>query len=62
MSETYSKPCQISKMTRHIENPGIIRAGLFRHFHARSVTFGNIQRCSDILKEIKTYRVIFRHY
>ena len=25
MPEAYSKPCQISKIVRHIENPGIVR-------------------------------------
>ena len=52
MPESYSKPCQISKMIKHIENPGIV--SLFRHFQAYSGTFSNIQPCSgqysDMLK------------
>ena len=34
MPEVYSKPCQMSKMMRHIDNPGIVRtvsSGIFRH-------------------------------
>ena len=45
MQETYSKPCQISKMIRHIENLRIVRTV-----------------CSGILRYIKAYWGICRHY
>ena len=38
----YSKPCQISKIMRHIENPGIVRtvySGIFRDIQAYSWTY-----------------------
>ena len=41
--DAYSKPCQTSKMMRHIENPGIVRtvySGIFR----------DIQQYSTILR------------
>ena len=34
--DTYSKPCQIYKMMRHMEDPGVVRtvySGIFRHRH-----------------------------
>ena len=37
--DAYSKPCQISKMMRHFENPGIVRtvySGIFRHVQVHS--------------------------
>ena len=43
MFEVYSKPCQISKMMRHIENLDIVRtvySGIFMH---SSGSFRNIQ-------------------
>ena len=61
MLETYSKPCQISKMMGHIENPGIARtvySGIFRY----SGTFSKIQQYSGRLRDIKAYWDIFRHY
>ena len=42
MREAYSKPCQISKISRHIENPGIVRtvnSGIFRHTEGHSTIF-----------------------
>ena len=49
MLEAYSKPCQISKMMRHIENPG--PHSLFRHFQTYSGTSSNIQSCSCIFRD-----------
>ena len=57
MPEAYSKPCQISRMMRHIENPGIVKT-------VYSCIFGdinNIQPCSDISRDIKAYSGIFKH-
>ena len=44
--EEYSKPCQISKMMRPIENPGIVRtvdSGIFRHILGHSTIFSHAQ-------------------
>ena len=49
MPEAYSKPCQISKMMRHIENPDIAK----KFSQAFSGTFSNIQPCSGKLMDIK---------
>ena len=46
--ETYSKPCQISKMKRHIENSGIVRT-------VYSDIFGGY---SEIFKQ---YSAMFKH-
>ena len=54
--EEYSKPFQISKMPLQSHN------SLFRRFQEYSGTFDNIQTCLDILRDIKVYRDIFRHY
>ena len=57
MPEAYSKPCQISRMMRHIENPGIVKtvySCIFRDIN-------NIQPCSDISSDIKAYSGIFKH-
>ena len=42
----YSKPCQISKMLRHTENPDVIRtvySGIFRHIQGHSAIFCHVQ-------------------
>ena len=42
---TYSKPCQISKMLRHTENPDVIRtvySGIFRHIQGHSAIFCHV--------------------
>ena len=48
MSKTYSKPFQISKMMRHIENPGIkfiqTFLSVFSDIYQYSIMFRNIQR------------------
>ena len=65
MPEAYSKPCKVSKMMKHTENPGIVRTAysdIFRHIQAHSGTFSNIQPCSGILRDFKAYLDIFRHY
>ena len=46
MPEAYSKLCQISKMMRDIENPGIV------------IRF--IQALSGIFSDIQQYSVMFR--
>ena len=46
MPETYSKPCQISKIMRHIENPGIVRtvySDIFKHIQGHSAILSHGQ-------------------
>ena len=45
MPEAYSKPCQISKVMRHIENPGMVRT-------VYSVMFRHTEGYEDILRHI----------
>ena len=71
MSETYSKLYQVSKMMRHIENPGIVRtvySGIFMYIKGHSAIFSHVQPCQGTLRHIqanvgiiKAYRAIFRH-
>ena len=58
MLEAYLKPYPISKILRHIENPGIVRTVI----QSYSETFSNIHPCLDIFRDIKAYWGIFRHY
>ena len=60
MPETYSKPCQISKMVKHIEL-WHCKNSLFRYFQAFSGTFSNTQPLLCILREIKAYKCILMH-
>ena len=62
MPEAYSKSFQISEMMSHIENVGMARMAIFRDFKAYSATFSTIQPFSGILRDIKVYSCIFRHY
>ena len=61
MPEAYSKSHQISKMVRHIENPGIVRKvcsdifkdiqrhpAILSHVYAYWGTLGQIEECSGI--------------
>ena len=62
MFEAYSKPCQISKMMRHIENLDIVRtlySGIFMH---SSGSFRNIQAYWRTLRHIETYSGIIKAY
>ena len=46
MPTTYSKPCQISKMMRHIEKPGLVRtvySNILRHIQRYSAIFSHVQ-------------------
>ena len=46
MPEAYSKPSQISKMMRYIENPGFVRtfySDVFRDIQRYSVMFRHIE-------------------
>ena len=59
MPEAYSKLCQISKMMRHSEKPGIVRIVQFIQ------EFSGIFRdttCSDLLRDIKAYSGILEAY
>ena len=49
MPEVYSKPCQISKMMRHIENPGMVRTVI----HTFLGIFKDIQQYSALRRHIK---------
>ena len=54
-----SKPCQISKMMRHLENPGIVRIiclGIFRHVQA----YFTMKHIQALLRHIELYSDIFR--
>ena len=53
--KAYAKHCQISKMTRHIENPGIFRT-------VYSGISKDIQQYSGILRKIKAYSSIIVAY
>ena len=56
MPEVCSKPCQTSKMIRHIENPGIVRPidlGIFRHIQGHPAIFTHIQAYSGTLNHIE---------
>ena len=47
MSETYSKPCQTSKMMKNIKKLGIIKtaySGIFRDPLRHSTIFGHIMK------------------
>ena len=46
MPTAYSKPCQISKMIRHIEKPGLVRtvySNVLRHIQGYSAIFSHVQ-------------------
>ena len=46
MPEAYSKPWQISKIMRYIENSGIVRivySGIFKHIQGHSAIFSHVQ-------------------
>ena len=46
MPKAYSKPCQVSKIMRHIENYDIVRkvySGIFRHIKGHSAILSHVQ-------------------
>ena len=50
MPVAYSKPCHISTMMRHVENPGILEnSAILSHVQV------NVQACSSTLWNIKAY-------
>ena len=58
MPGTYSKPCQMSKMMRHIENHDIIRTvvlGIFRHIQGHPAIFSPVQAYLGVLGHIEVY-------
>ena len=59
--EAYSKCWQISKMMRHIENPGISEQ-FIQAFSGILGTFSNIQPLSGILSDIKAYSDVIEPY
>ena len=69
MLVTFSKPCLIPKMIRHVENPVIVRtvySGIFRHFQGDSSIFSHtegyqsiIRHTQALLKHIEPYSDIF---
>ena len=70
MPEEWSKPCQTSKMMRHIENLVIVKtahwgiikpiqqySAMFRHIHGH---YGILRHSQALLKRIEPYSRIFR--
>ena len=62
MPVAYSKPCHISTMMRHVENPGIVRTvyfDIFTYILENSAILShvqvNVQACSSTLWNIKAY-------
>ena len=56
MPEAYSKPYQISKMMRHIENSGIVKtvySDIFRDSQEHSAIF--------LFRNIQEHSAMFRH-
>ena len=65
MSAAYSKPFQISKMMRHIENPGTVKtvySEIFRRIQGHSPIFSHVQRHSGTLRYIEAYSGIIEVY
>ena len=63
MPTTYSNPCQISKMMRHIEKPGLVRtvySNIVRHIQRYSVIFSHVQALWETLRHTEPYSGIFR--
>ena len=57
----YSKPCQLYKMMRHIENSDIVRtaySGIFKQNQEHSAIFSHVQAYWEILGPIET---LLRH-
>ena len=70
MPGTYWKPCQISKMIRHIEKPGLVRtvySNIFRHIQRYWAIFIHVQafwgtlRHTEAYSDHEAYCAIFRH-
>ena len=52
--EVYSKPCQISTMTRYFENPDIVRtvySGIFGHIRGHSAIFTYVYKYCATLRQ-----------
>ena len=65
MSEAYSKPCEMHKMIRYIENPGvvsIIYSGIFKHIHRDWEIFSQSQIYWKTLRDIQAYSGIIQAY
>ena len=65
MSEAYSRPFQISKMMRHIENPGIVKtvySDIFRCIQGNSPIFSHVLGHSGTLRYIEAYSGIIETY
>ena len=63
MPTTYSNPCQISKMMRHIEKPGLVRtvySNIVRHIQRYSAIFSHVQALWETLRHTEPYSDIFR--
>ena len=62
ISDAYLKPCQIFKIMRHIENPGIfvtVYSCIFRHIQGHSAMLNHVQVCWGMLRG---YLGIFSYY
>ena len=65
MPVAYLKPCQTSKMMRHIEKPGKVRivySGIFRHIQGHSAIFSHVQAYRQTLRHIQAYSGINEAY
>ena len=65
MPETYSKPCEISKMMRHIENPGIIKtvySDIVRSIQGHSAILSHVLAYCRILRHTESYSSIIKAY
>ena len=64
-TKAYSKPCQIYKIMRYIENPDIVRtvfSGISRHTRKHSEIFSNGQSNLGVLRHIEVYSDIIEAY
>ena len=62
--EVYSKPCQISKLMRHIENPAIVRtvySSIFRSIQGHSAIFSHFQAYRGKSRHIEAIQALLKH-
>ena len=65
MTEEYSKPCQISKMMKHIENPDTVKAvfsGVLRDIQRHVALVSRVQVCSATSWDVEAYSGITEAY
>ena len=65
MPEACSKPCQTSKMMRHIEKTSMVRtvySGIFRHIQQHSAVSSHVQSHCGKLRHNEAYSGITEAY